>query len=352
MELIPTNTGIFSPRGFRPRVADPRSTVEVAAGTVWGRDDVARLRQAGLVRVTPRAGSGREDPGGGLGPDDLAVRTVLWLALAGVPVTGVTLAPAVRTRLDDALLALLDRVTPDSVSDPGSREQLSLGLRRRAREMVVLRPHRTRRPVLVLLPEGADDAPTLLADLATQTWPAVLHHLAAGEAAAGDVFARAREVDAPWCTRVRADVRYGPHHLADLVDALGHSGAAAAHSPLRFRPWRHGTWLEDDRLGVEGPAAGGLEGGSLWYADDGPLSPVRAQGYAVHGANAVPAVPVVGSEAVALRLCEQRPTVLDWLAPAPTRDPLPGSGQRGAVPPSYFAGTPSRARNATTDSES
>ena len=109
MELIPTNTAIFSTRGFRPRVPDPRAVVEVAAGTVWGRDDVARLRPAGLVRVTPpapradwaaHATNGGSAPGRALGADDLTLRTVLWLALAGVPVTGAGLPSSVRDRLD------------------------------------------------------------------------------------------------------------------------------------------------------------------------------------------------------------------------------------------------------------
>lgn len=360
MEIIPTNAAIFSPRGFRPRVPDPRTVVEVPAGSVWGSDDVRRLRTAGLVRVTPPAppepageprSGGDASPGRMLGADDLTVRTVVWLTMSGVPVSGPPLPASVRDRLDPTLLDLLDRVTPDAVADPGARELLSLGLRRRTREVQARRRGSTSRPVLVLLPEAADTPPTLLADLAAQTWPAVPLHEPPGGATADDVLTQAREVGAPWCTRVRADVRYGPHHLADLVDALAHSGAAVAHSPLRFRPWPDGSWLEDDRLGVEGPARTGLEAGSLWYAADGPVPPSGVDGYAVHGANAVPAEPVEGSEAVALRLSGRRPAVLDWLVPDEDEGRPPAGGPGGPLPPSYFAGAPSRARSATTASE-
>lgn len=358
MELIPTNTAIFSTRGFRPRVPDPRSVVEVAAGTVWGRDDVARLRPAGLVRVTPpapradwaaHATNGGSAPGRALGADDLTLRTVLWLALAGVPVTGAGLPSSVRDRLDPALLDVLDRVNPDAVADPDARELLSLGLRRQARAAVAGRPHRTFRPVLVLLPEEAQ--PALLADLAAQTWPTVLHSPASDDTGADDTVALAQEAGALWCTRVRADLRYGPHHLADLVDALGHSGVTVAHSPLRYRPWRGGSWLEDDRLGVEGPARAGLEGGSLWYAADGPIPPRGVEGYAVHGSNAVPVGTVPGSEPTALRLRRERPAVLDWLPPDPRTERLQAVAPDVAAPPSYFARTPWRARSATTASE-
>lgn len=380
MEPIPSNTNIFSPRGFVPHVRDPAVVADVVGGSVWGADDVARLRTAGLVRVgLPQDGErtvlsgprvspetlAKEKPGGErperrpttvgrlLGDDDLVLRTVLWLALAGVPVTGAGLPGAVRDRLDPDLLALVDRVAPDTVADPGSRELLSLALRRRARELTGHPPADLQPGIAVLLPEEELPA-TLAADLERQTWTRVVPIPAAPEDEA-QVLAGAREEGAVYCTRMAPSVRYGPHHLADLVAALRHSGARAAHSPLRFRPWREGSWLEDEAAAVEGAAAGGLEHGSLWYAVDGPEAPVVPDdGYAVHGVGAVPAPgtteEVDDDRAVALRLHPGLPPVLDWL----DHEEGTSTTHTRSAPESYFArpGAPSRARSSSTASES
>lgn len=366
MDHIPSNTAIFSPQGFLPIVRAPGTVVEVPAGAVWGKNDVVRLRTAGLVRVGPPApdgdpadvspptGSVLVRPGSGLGPDDLALRTVFWLALAGVPVSGAGLSARVRARLEPGLLELLDRVDPVSMTDPGARELLSLQLRRRARTLAWRR--REQPVVAVLLPGGALPA-QLEEDLASQTWPAALRCPLPEVQGAAHVLAQARQQGALYCARMTADVRYGPHHLADLAAALRHSGARVARSPLRFRSWRLGSWLEDESLGIEGAAGAGLPGGSLWYAADGPNEPVGL-GYAVHGANAVPAGQVTGSRPTALRLHHRRPVVLDWLPddldPQPQPGDEPTAQGRGPVPRSYFVGTGARsvARSATTASES
>lgn len=346
MEAIPTNTAIFSGRGFLPYVRDPRGVRDVVAGSVWGSDDVAQLRQASWVRVLPPGtvqgvpqrrslpdrpdsrGTAAERPyGAALDVDDLVLRTVLWLALAGVPVSTEGVAPPVRDRIDPELLALLDRVGPAEVADPGERELLSLALRRRAR---MLLGHHFGHPsgaVVVLLPEGELPA-TLAADLSAQSWTEVVRRQASGEDADQTVASACRE-GALYCTRMDAGLRYGPHHLADLVDALRHSGARVAHSPLRFRPWRGGAWLEDAAVAVEGSAGGGIREGSLWYAADGPVVPRSADGYAVHGTGAVPVADGSGRAPAPLRLHPGTPAVLDWLGS------VAGDGE--PLPPSYFA---------------
>lgn len=346
MEAIPTNTAIFSGRGFLPYVRSPGTVLDVAAGSVWGTDDVARLRQASFVRVLPPAqvqdapqqqSPGRSGSrgtastptyGAALSVDDLMLRTVLWLALAGVPVSTEGVASSVRDRLDPDLLDLLDRVDPAAVADPGERELLSLTLRRRAQTL--LGQHFSHLPgtVVVLLPEGELPA-ALAADLAAQSWPSVVRCQAAGEDAVQAVAAAGHE-GALYCTRMGAGLRYGPHHLKDLVAALRHSGARVAHSPLRFRPWRGGTWLEDAAAAVEGPAAGGMTDGSLWYAADGSsVPPSRDDGYAVHGAGAVRVSDVAGGPPAPLRLHPGTPAVLQWLGSAV------GDGE--PPPPSYFS---------------
>ena len=380
MKAVPSSISVFSPHGFLPHVRDADVVAEVAGGSVWGTDDVARLRAAGLVRVrlpedgertvlsgprvSPEASArkhpGAESPessrttlGARLGAEDLTLRTLLWLSLAGVPVAGPELPEGVRGRLDPDLLALLDRVGPATVSDPGARELLSLALRRRARELAGHPPADLHPPVAVLLPVD-ELSSALAADLEAQTWTAVVCcPVVDGEAT--EALAQAREAaEALYCTRMGPGLRYGPHHLADLVEALRHSGAKVAHSPARFRPWRDGAWLEDDTAGIEGPAPGGLPDGSLWYAVDGPEPPVAPQdGYAVHGAGAVPApgaeADLDDGRAVALRLHSGTPTVLDWLtAEEPRTAPV------RSTPESYFVkrGAPSRARNSSTASES
>lgn len=337
---------------------------EVTAGTIWGADDVARLRSVGMVRVQPPVSAGTQGPGDDpevsspahplpgsvLDADELTLRTVFWLALAGVPVTGEGLPASVRERLDPSLLDLLDHVHTDAVADQGERELLSLALRRRARAVTAIGARPECRPVVVLLPTEDEQPPTLLEDLARQSWPSVVRCAASDVEQAHELVAEARRQGALYCTRLRTDVRYGPHHLADLVDALRHSGAAVAYSPLRFRPWREGHWLESDPLAVECSALGGLDGGSLWYAEEGALGPADARGYAVHGANAVPAGSSAESHPVALRIHRRAPLVLDWLPEGPANPDHGGA----PIPPSYFqrVGDPSRDRSASTASDS
>lgn len=350
MEAIPTNTAIFSGRGFLPRLPDPASVVDVVAGSVRGVDDLARVRTAGLVRIiepdtpstpaddTTRAGLGGKDgrsPAGAFGralaADDLVVRTVLWLALAGVPMTSEGLADRVRRRLDHDLMRVLDQVDAATVSDPGRRELLSMALRRRARLLVPHPVAPVEPAVAVLLPE--DLPPNLAHDLDAQTWGAVIRCPARPGVAAASALDAARREGAVYCTRMDASLRYSPHHLDDLVDALRHSGTPVAHSPLRFRPWGPGAWLEDDAAAVEGAADSGLPDGSLWYAEDGPEPPAApVRGYAMHGAGAVPAEPFEADTPAALRLHRDLPAVLGWL-PVSLRSTV----SQTAVPRSYFA---------------
>ncbi|WP_109472452.1 hypothetical protein [Ornithinimicrobium cavernae] len=351
MEFLVLNSSILSPRGFRPRVSGPREGQQVAPRRLWGTDDVAALREAPFVRVTPDGEPGERQ----VRP---VLETVVALALAGVPVTGDGLPGPVRERLDPTLLEVMDRIGPDSVSDAGERELASLALRRRAWQVAGYRPPPTPVPptVLVLLPDG--DLPAyLLQDLAAQeTTGLTVRRRAVSAEDEEEVLREERATGAVYVTRMDPGLRYGPHHLADLVHALAHSGARVALSPPRFLPWRHGAWLEDGSGATEAPAGSGLPGGSLWYAVDGATEPVAGeQGYAVHGANAVPAgepdeTAVTGP--APLRLHRSLPRVLAWLG---ADDSFPAAAP-GPVAPSYFAlprsGDPVRARSSVTASDS
>lgn len=351
MESLALNSTILTPRGFRPRVNGPRHGVSITPRRLWGRDAVAALREAPFVRVQGA------DPD----PDGAILETVVALALSGVPVTGHGLPASVRDRLDPELLAVLDTVTPDTAAHPDERELASLALRRRAWQSAGYRPPTDVPPaVLVLLPEGEHCA-SLERDLAAQVTPglSVRPRPAADGAAAEQLVREEREQGAVYVTRMDPGLRYGPHHLVDLVHALSHSGARVALSPRRFVRWE-GAWLEDVSGATEGPAEHGLPGGSLWYAVDGPAEPVaRGEGYAVHGCNAVP----VGGQGAPegdlapLRMHAGTPRLLAWLD---ADEPDPHGGRQQPDPglrvgPSYFAagnGGPERARSALTASES
>lgn len=358
MESLALNGSILTPRGFRPRANGPRDGVPITPHRLWGRDDLAALREAPFVRVRHEESES----------DRTTLETVVALALSGVPVTGHGLPDPVRERLDDDLLAVLDSVTPDAVADPDERELASLALRRRAWQVAGYRPPTDTPPaVLVLLP-GGDHAAYLHQDLAAQVTPGLtvrVRPVADGDSAE-QIVEEEREQGAVYLTWMDPGLRYGPHHVADLVHALSHSGARVARSPRRFVPWQ-GTWLEDSSWATEGPAEHGLPGGALWYAVDGPLVPEAAgEGYAVHGCNAVP---VGGQDASAgelapLRLHEGTPRLLAWLGAeqlgvesgsVASGTDGPGRTDRLRVEPSYFAvgnGGPERARSALTASES
>lgn len=359
MESLALNSTILTPRGFRSQARGPREGVAVAPRRLWGSDDIAALRDAPFVRVVEQ----------GVNRDTLV--SVVALALAGVPVTGLGLPQPVRERLDRHLLEIADQIGPDTASDPAERELASLALRRRAWQVAGYRPPTPVTPVvLVLLPDGEHSA-YLIEDLATQVTPGLTvttRSLAADEDAE-QVVREERERGAVYVTRPDAGLRYGPHHLADLVHALSHSGARVALSPRRFVPWQ-GAWLEDGAGAVESAAERGLPGGSLWYAVDGAGEPVAgSDGYAVHGANAVSVHDQEsgGPDLAPLRMHHGMPRLLDWLgAHAPGSDALgadaaPADQTSGAVDAenlvgaSYFArgsGGPDRARSSVTASES
>lgn len=366
MESLALNSTILTPCGFRPRVNGPRHGVRITPHRLWGRDDIAALREAPFVRVQGTEPDPDGSPGTDPLPDRATLETVVALALSGVPVTGHGLPDSVRDRLDPDLLEVLDTVTPDTAADPDERELASLALRRRAWQRAGYRPPTDTPPaVLVLLPAGEHPA-YLEQDLAAQVTPGLsvrARPVADGEAAE-QLVREEREQGAVYVTRMDPGLRYGPHHLVDLVHALSHSGARVAVSPRRFVRWE-GAWLEDVSGGTEGPAEHGLPGGSLWYAVDGAVEPgARGEGYAVHGCNAVPisgvpvsGEPVSGVELAPLRMHAGTPRLLAWLDPdgpdPEARRREPGPGLR--VGPSYFAagsGGPERARSALTASES
>lgn len=346
MHLFAPDPSLLSPRGFLPRVPDPHRVLTVPAGAVWGTGGLEALREAALVRVgepePPRPaddtpGTEEDTPevvlGRALAPADLALQTVLSLSLAGVLVEGAHLLEPVRRRLDPGLMDLLDRATPSTAQDAAAREELSLLLRRRA--WAVAGYPRGEAAVLVLLPE--DCPPQLRQDLDRQTWPTRVEVPAGTGRDAHEAFARAREDGAVYCCRLVPGLRYGPHHLADLVHGLRHSGAAAARSPVRYWPWGEGQWLEDDTAALEQEAVHTLAGGSLWYAADGPEEP-GSGGYAVSGVNAVPD-PDAGGDAghappaAPWRLLTDVPPLLGWLGADPPRP--------AGLPPGYLASSSS-----------
>ena len=368
MESLALNSTILTPRGFRSRAHGPREGVVVTPRRLWGSKDIAALRDAPFVRVA--GGTEPAGPGGTDGTDQDVVRdivvSVVALALAGVPVTGRELPGAVRERLDSQLLELTDQDGPATTADPAERELAS----RRAWQVAGYRPPTQVPPgVLVLFPEG-DHSAYLVEDLAGQLTPGLTvttRPLAAADDA-DQVVREERERGAVYVTRMDAGLRYGPHHLADLVHALSHSGARVALSPRRFVPWQ-GTWLEDGVGAVEGAADHGLPGGSLWYAVDGAREPVVApvDGYAASGTNAVPAHEegATGTELAPLRMHEALPRLLDWLGTdspgtgvnTDLTDQVGGAAGDGTprVGTSYFArgsGGPDLARSSATASES
>lgn len=335
MPVLAPNPTVTTPAGFLIDLPDPRLVLEVPVGSVWGREDVASLRQAAVVRLVPADARPAGAPGSGLSEDALAVRTVLALALAGVPVDvgGVT---GVLDLLPRPLATLVEQAPARALGDRDRREALSLELRRAA--WACVGHPRDRAQVAVILPP--DPGEVLLADLAAQTGTDQVH-LSEGpglEQAVDDLAAEG----VLYCCRPVSGLRIGPHHLADLVHAQRHSGAAVVHSPERFRPAPDGGWLVQEG-GVEQLAGPGLAGGSLWLAADGATPPTD-QGYAVSGRNAVrdPEL-LTGHETtapVAWRWLTHRPEALDWLGEPRARDTA------GSLPSAY------RARWAATASTS
>lgn len=317
VHLMSPNPSLFSPRGFRPRVPDTHLVMEVTADNIWDRQQLRAVRAAALVRLHPpvprEVTDPRPQPGAALSEDHLTAQAALALTMAAVPVEGASLTDGARALLDPELLRLLDLLTPDVAADPARREDLCLRLRRRAWSLYGF-PRAPRGTVLVLLPEHPP--PLLLADLGRQAWPSwvpVPVPAAADDQSQRQAVSRAATSHgAVYVTRLDPCLRYGPHHLGDLVHALQHSGASVAHSPARFWPWEAPEWLEDDQ-GVERPARHGLPGGSLWYASDGHLPPGPADGYAVHGCNAVPLAAATPTHVTAWRLHPDLPPALAWL---------------------------------------
>lgn len=349
MEFLALNSTILSPRGFQVRVRGPREGLSVAPHRLWGRDEVAALRQAPFVRVAP-------------GPDDDVLATTVALALAGVPVSAQGVPATVRARLDPQLRQTMEQIDPQSAADPAARELASLELRRRAWQVAGYRPATAEPEVLVLLPAGELPA-SLINDLAAQQTPGVRVRQHQGDDLE-ELGALLRQERPCYLTRMEPGLRYGPHHLADLIHALAHSGAAVALSPRRFTPWRAGAWLESQAGPTEAPAAHGLAGGSLWYADAGPDEPAAdGQGYAVHGANAVPVAAATEDAAepatsepgssdpgtsqpttpdqeqlAPLQLHRRLPRVLSWLQDqAATLSTQQPGDDHDPVEPSYFA---------------
>lgn len=381
------NTAIVSPRGFLAHLVDPDATIRVSAGSVWGFGDLADLRQYAYVTVGPVpiapiapdvgesagevgdsgdgqiAPDGSVQPGAGMAPDEAHAATVVTLLLAGVPVATGELPEPVRELLDTELLDLADTVTAEQVRDAGRREVLSLALRRRA--WAVTRPPVMQdpadNPVLAIIPEEPTE--DLRQDLAAQTWP-VAQTVTDDQPDLDTRVEQAARHGTVYVTRLDPALRYGPHHLGDLVQAIRHSRARVVHSPARFETIGNGRWLERDDGRCEATGSAGLPGGSLWYAADGPSLPQPDRGdYLINGANAVPAAgtggtaPLVASGALPpapSRLHRKRPAVLDWLG---STDPVGTVGEpEASLPSSYFAaagtGAPSRLRNSATARDS
>lgn len=391
LELAPMlalNSTVLSPHGFAVRPADPGRTgcvcgaaesgmkrngvqdrfgrdpewVVIPDGPLLGQGELRKLRQFAFVTVDERSRPTPFEAGA----------LVVSLCLSGVPVATTGLSRVVRALVDGALLELTDMISPQEVSDPGRREALSLRIRRRAHEVygyrVVTDPPHPDVSVVVDHEATHDDhhLRRVLAEVAAQAWPALHVHLVTHPPGHSpelsdtgpefrtmeDVVSAAprgprslsvttpsgladdvRSVGSIYLARMGAGLRYGPHHLEDLVRALGHSGAAVVHSPSRFEiQGEHGMIMEHcDEVG-EALGDPGLKGGSLWYAGDGPETPQTA-GYRIHGCNALPlagAGPQVTDRRTGGSILHRtRPTQLDWLPLAAVLD--------SRVPASYFA---------------
>lgn len=374
--LIPwINTAVCSPRGFapvarsgyavgrvrmRPTTQDMAEQVPPDQNGAWfvprllGRDDITALRTAPCVLLET-----------GSWPSTLqAAVAVASLSCAGVPVVTTGLPAPVREHVDPDLLRACDMVTSESTRGPGTQEALSIILRRLAHRAYGFSPPGDAQPPRISVVLGTDTSETarLVQELSQQTGVTVHLHLVGAHdggsapseppqtvtsttvtpAELGEDIERVGSV---YLTHVHPGVSYGPHHLEDLVQALRHSGAALAHSPLRFhyQP-THGIVLEhaDEPTETPSPPVGGVRAAatSLWYRSDGPTAPsASGTAYATHGCSAVVLEGGPGADLHYSGVVHRdRPPQLDWFHPAP------GAATETTPAPSYFATTRAAAR--------
>ncbi len=350
--LLPVNSVIASPRGFR-RSTPTRKVVSLSAvADVPGEED-QNGAEAGVPRVALEALLGsdavlalRTVPGATI--DERSWSTpwqvaaaVTALCCAGVPVLTHRLCEPVRSMLDPELLAAGDLLDVMGVRDPDRREALSIGLRRAAHRAYGFRPPLDPpHPTVSVVVERAALTDRLRAELAAQSWPRVSLHVvqevdpAGGASLLHDV----RAAGSIYLTRMSPGVSYGPHHLEDLVHALRHSGCAVACSPPRFTDEpEHRAIVERSATPAEvtSPTRAELAGTALWYADDGLTSPV-GPAYLGHGCNAVQIVAEPSDRAPTSIVYRRSPPQLAWFE----ADPAPPGGSSAR---SYFARAGSRA---------
>lgn len=300
--LPPVDAAGLSPEGFHPRVprignVTGRATVRTSGGDLYVMDvarpdvvPVGRYIDRASIRNLRRYRYAVIDELSWASPSAVAT-AVVSLSLAGVLVETRSLSRAVRAMLDAVMLGVTDDVGPETTNDDHGREALSLQLRRRAREVYGFAPQQGHRhPIVSVVIEARSTIETsrLLEELARQTWPSIRTHLV--PVGAKNPRSEIAKVGALYVTRFEPTNTYGPHHLEDLVHALRHSGAAAAHTVSRFTYHRaHRILLEAYPLIGEVTADEGAPGGSLWYAPAGGGSPGSGlpPGYQVHGCNLV-----------------------------------------------------------------
>lgn len=279
-----------------------------------------------------------------------AACVVVSLCLAGVPVLTGRLSQIVRSMIHPPLLAVSDGVGADTVLDPHRREALSIAIRRLAHRAYGFRPpHDPAYPLIsvVIHPRDRVETARLMESLSAQSWENIHVHVVSSperqrvhrrtasthrpskpvlpvsisstDSLAGDV----DRVGSVYLTRMVPAIAYGPHHLEDLVHALGHSGADVAHSPVRFSyDTAYGLVLERPRAVGELPGDDGLPGASLWYGDAGLGGVDRRGGYLGHGCNAVPREDsgrrTATAQAATAIVHRGNPPQLDWLKREPS----------------------------------
>lgn len=262
--LPPINTALASPTGFEPlgsggpaasiagcgsgsRLHDARGRriADLGSPPVVDRGTVAALRTFSHVTVRPESASG-----------PLALASVIaQLMVAGVPVMVDDLPLSARHLLGSNLAGQLDLLDSAVLAEPRLRHAWSVRARRAALlELTtaagVGAPDRVT-VVADLLPGSAGQR--LLDQVAAQDWPALdvvlcttdtpvdslsRTYLAQARVVRAESYPAARQAalgacKTRWATFLSADLLYGPHHVTDLVLALGYARVEQAGVSVR-----------------------------------------------------------------------------------------------------------------------
>ncbi len=352
------NTALYSPRGsglavtrhgvgraapaVRPRLTDS-AVLEVDGGPdprVLGADAIRSLRAHRCVVVDAHS----------WGTPYRAATVAIELCCAGVAVLTRCLPGVVRSMVAPELLDVADDVSEQAVLDPARREAMSIAVRQRAhRSYGFQAPGDDAFPTIsVVVAAELEDTQPVLDQVAAQSWPAVQVHEVDTDQDPRALGDQVLEAGAVYVARMAPGIAYGPHHLEDLVQALRHSGAAAAVSPPRFthepqaavlleRPGLvlEGTALPRDQTTADSTAAGL----ALWYAEDGTDGPPAGPSYQTHGCSAVLLPTPQHLDKASVHAVHRRlPAQLSWFRRSRAQPTRP-------THQSYFAGASSGVRS-------